>query len=294
MTDHYTNLRIAVQRRPEIGAQERRSIYAAAREALIGELRQIDPPPDGTVVALERKEFEKAVFRLEYEFVSPPRHGKANGSSPASPAEAVPSPAPPPPCATGIAVEREEAAERKENTAKPVSPPAPLPAFVWPPRRPDPPAAPVLAASSAPRQPPATTPTSKSPSPHAAEWESLMSRLDEMKDILRKLQSDTPGVEASALISGDGRVMASALSTDVDEARVAGMTATLLGLGARASTALGRGAVKEIILHGDDGYASVVDAGRGVMLLTLANGSTKLGSMFSDLNQAAHALKGVL
>ena len=121
-----------------------------------------------------------------------------------------------------------------------------------------------------------------------------MSRLDEMKDILRKLQSDTPGVEASALISGDGRVMASALSTDVDEARVAGMTATLLGLGARASTALGRGAVKEIILHGDDGYASVVDAGRGVMLLTLANGSTKLGSMFSDLNQAAHALKGVL
>ena len=121
-----------------------------------------------------------------------------------------------------------------------------------------------------------------------------MSRLDEMNKILRKLQSDSPGVEASALISEDGLMMASALSGNVDETRVGGMTATLLNLGTRASAELGRGAVKEIIIRGDNGYAVVIDAGRGVLLLTLANESAKLGLIFFDMNEAVRALKKVL
>lgn len=121
-----------------------------------------------------------------------------------------------------------------------------------------------------------------------------MSRLDEMNKILRKLQSDSPGVEASALISEDGLMIASALTPNFDETRVAGMTATLLNLGTRAAVELGRGEVKEVIIRGENGYAVMIDAGRGTLLLTLANETAKLGLIFFDMSEAIRALKKVL
>ncbi len=121
-----------------------------------------------------------------------------------------------------------------------------------------------------------------------------MTRLDEMNKVLRRMQSDTPGVEASALISEDGLMIASALSPDMDETRVAGMTATLINLGTRAATELARGEVKEVIIRGDNGYAVMIDAGRGVMLLVLANETSKLGLIFFDMHEAIRSLKKVL
>lgn len=121
-----------------------------------------------------------------------------------------------------------------------------------------------------------------------------MSRLDEMNKVLRGLQSGSPGVEASALISEDGLMIASALTADLDETRVAGMTATLLSLGARAAVELARGDVKEVIIRGETGYAVMIDAGRGLMLLTLANETSKLGLIFFDMHEAIRSLKKVL
>jgi predicted regulator of Ras-like GTPase activity (Roadblock/LC7/MglB family) len=121
-----------------------------------------------------------------------------------------------------------------------------------------------------------------------------MSRLDELNKILRKLQSDSPGLEASALISEDGLMIASALTPDLDETRVAGMTATLLNLGTRAAVELARGEVKEVIIRGERGYAVMIDAGRGVLLLALANESAKLGLIFFDMHEAIRGLKKVL
>ena len=57
-------------------------------------------------------------------------------------------------------------------------------------------------------------------------------------------------------------MIASALTPDLDETRVAGMTATLLNLGTRAAVELARGEVKEVIIRGEHGYAVMIDAGR--------------------------------
>ncbi len=124
--------------------------------------------------------------------------------------------------------------------------------------------------------------------------ESSMSRLDELNKILRKLQSDSPGLEASALISEDGLMIASALTPDLEETRVAGMTATLLNLGTRAAVELARGEVKEVIIRGDRGAAVMIDAGRGALLLALANETAKLGLIFFDMHEAIRSLKKVL
>jgi predicted regulator of Ras-like GTPase activity (Roadblock/LC7/MglB family) len=124
--------------------------------------------------------------------------------------------------------------------------------------------------------------------------EKPMSRLDELNRVLRKLQTDCPGVEASALISEDGLMLASALPPSMDEARVAGMTATLLNLGSRAALELTRGALQEVIVRGERGYAVLISAGRGALLLAITNESSKLGLVFFDMREAIRALQKIL
>ncbi len=98
-----------------------------------------------------------------------------------------------------------------------------------------------------------------------------MNRLDELNRILRKLQIDFPGIETSALISEDGLMIARAENMNMEETRVAGMAATLLNLGTRAAMELSRGAVQEVIVRGENGYAVVLSAGRGTLLLAVTN-----------------------
>jgi uncharacterized protein len=121
-------------------------------------------------------------------------------------------------------------------------------------------------------------------------------RLDELNRILRKLQIDSPGIETSALISEDGLMIARAENgnMNMEETRVAGMAATLLNLGTRAAMELSRGAVEEVIVRGENGYAVVLSAGRGTLLLAVTNEASKLGLIFFDMREAIRALQKVL
>ncbi len=57
------------------------------------------------------------------------------------------------------------------------------------------------------------------------------SRTELMVDRLRELQTSTTDIEASAVVSIDGLIMASALPADVEEDRVSAMSAAMLALG---------------------------------------------------------------
>lgn len=129
---------------------------------------------------------------------------------------------------------------------------------------------------------------------HVEKMEKPMSRVDEINRVLKKLSNESLGLEASALISEDGLMIASALSASMEETRVAGMTATLLSLGSRASMELKRGAVQEVIVRGDHGYAVLLSAGRGTLLLALTNESSKLGLIFFDMREAVVDLQKAL
>jgi predicted regulator of Ras-like GTPase activity (Roadblock/LC7/MglB family)/type II secretory pathway predicted ATPase ExeA len=128
----------------------------------------------------------------------------------------------------------------------------------------------------------------------STEQENPMSRLDNLNKVLKNLQNESPGVEASALISEDGLMIASALPQDLDETRVAGMTATLLNLGTRAAVELRRGDVQEVIVRGEHGYSVMISAGRGALLLVLTNENSKLGLIFFDMREAIKAIKNIL
>ena len=121
-----------------------------------------------------------------------------------------------------------------------------------------------------------------------------MSRLENLTRILKNLQSESPGIEACALISEDGLIIASVMPPDLDDTRVGGMTATLLNLGTRAAVELRRGDVREVIVRGEHGYSVMISAGRGALLLVLTNENSKLGLIFFDMREAIKAIRTIL
>lgn len=121
-----------------------------------------------------------------------------------------------------------------------------------------------------------------------------MSRTDDLNNVLRALQSGTPDIEASALISDDGLMIASALPQHVEEVRVAGMSSTLLSLGTRAATELDRGEMQQVLIRGENGYVVMVRAVEGTMLLCLTSSEAKLGLIFLDVSRAVKEIKKIL
>lgn len=121
-----------------------------------------------------------------------------------------------------------------------------------------------------------------------------MSRVDKLNSILRRLQTDTPDIEASALISEDGLMIASVLPQYAEEGRVAGMSTTIFSLGSRASRELERGGLKQVLVRGDEGYAIMVVASSGSVLLVLTTKEAKLGLIFLDMGRAVEQIKQVL
>jgi hypothetical protein len=121
-----------------------------------------------------------------------------------------------------------------------------------------------------------------------------MSRTEDLNRVLRSLQSGTPEIEANALISEDGLMIASALPTHIDELRVAGMSSTLLSLGQRAAHELARGELEQVLIRGKNGYVVMVGAAQGTMLLVLATHDAKLGLIFLDMNKAVKDIAKIL
>lgn len=121
-----------------------------------------------------------------------------------------------------------------------------------------------------------------------------MTRVEQLNHVLRALQNGSPDLEAAALISEDGLVIASALPQHIQEMRIAGMAATLLGLGERAANELVRGSLQQILIRGDEGYVVMTRAGTGTLLLTLTTREAKLGLVFYDMERAASEIRRIL
>jgi len=113
------------------------------------------------------------------------------------------------------------------------------------------------------------------------------SRTELMTERLRELQTGSTDVEASALVSVDGLIMASALPPDVEEDRVSAMSAAMLSLGERIAMELGRGTLDQVYIRGDNGYVFLMDVGEEAVLTVLARKDAKLGMLFLDMKRAA-------
>ena len=105
---------------------------------------------------------------------------------------------------------------------------------------------------------------------------------------------DTPDVEASALVSVDGLVIASSLPSGVEEDRVSAMSAAMLSLGERIASELGRGLLSQVYVKGGNGYVVLTAVGTEAVLTVLARQGAKLGLVFLEMRRAAQGLETLL
>ncbi len=116
------------------------------------------------------------------------------------------------------------------------------------------------------------------------------SRTELMVNRLRDMQAASPDIEASAVVSVDGLIMASALPGDVEEDRVSAMSAAMLSLGDRIAGELGRGVLEQVYIRGGSGYVILTAVGEEAVLTALAREQAKLGLIFLEMRRAAEDL----
>ncbi len=114
-----------------------------------------------------------------------------------------------------------------------------------------------------------------------------MHKIEELNNVLSSLQASSSDVEACAIVSEDGLIMASALPQGVEEARVAAMSAAMLSMGGRTAAELNRGNLEQLFLKGATGYVAIMQAGAHAVLVGLARKEAKLGLLFLDMARAA-------
>ncbi|MBX3046656.1 MAG: roadblock/LC7 domain-containing protein [Anaerolineales bacterium] len=116
-------------------------------------------------------------------------------------------------------------------------------------------------------------------------------RSTHIKNRLRDLQATAPDIIASAVVTADGLSLASALPSDVEEERVAAMSAAMLSLGERIAQELQRGSMEEVYIRGEEGLVLLTAVGRDAVLTALSRSEAKLGLMLMEMRRAAADLE---
>lgn len=112
--------------------------------------------------------------------------------------------------------------------------------------------------------------------------------------LLRGLCASSDKVEATALVSHDGLIVASVMSSEVDADRFGAMCASLLALANRAAKEVSRGDLRQVILDGSLGPMLLTRAGDAGVLAVAATPAAKLGQLILDTRSTARALSDLI
>lgn len=122
----------------------------------------------------------------------------------------------------------------------------------------------------------------------------LDSQEEKLKSALEGLLEKSPDIDAAAVVSMDGFVMASALPLGYEEDRLGAMSAALLSLGERTASELGRGELAQVFVEGTQGYVFLLSAGQDAVLTAIVRRGSKLGLILYDIRDAAKAIASII
>lgn len=111
---------------------------------------------------------------------------------------------------------------------------------------------------------------------------------------LSALRELCPDLEAAAVISVEGLMIASALPETLEDNLMAAMTAAMLALGERIAMELNRGQLSQVTIKGEAGYVLLMAIDDGAVLTALAANEAKLGLVFLDMREAVSDLRRIL
>ncbi|NLI97828.1 hypothetical protein GX441_04110 [bacterium] len=113
---------------------------------------------------------------------------------------------------------------------------------------------------------------------------------DKLKAILFKLSQSSPEIQASAVVSMDGLMLASALSPGTKDDDVAAIAATLLGLGERTVEEFRQGSLEQVYVKGSKGYTIITNTGQDTVLVVVTDENAKLGLIFFQIRIVAREI----
>jgi hypothetical protein len=122
--------------------------------------------------------------------------------------------------------------------------------------------------------------------------EKKMLRSEKLGEILRELKKGG-GIEASAVVSRDGILMASDIPDDVHGETFAIMSATMLGAAITANSELRKKLPDRIIVESGDGRTIVAGAGEKSLIVVSTRGSSDMSSVFKTIATAAAKIEEI-
>lgn len=104
----------------------------------------------------------------------------------------------------------------------------------------------------------------------------------------------TGDIEASAVVSRDGLLMASNISSDIHADTFAAMAATMLGAAETAVTELEKGNVERVIAESKEIKIITSGASENVLLVLMARPSAALGLILVEMDKAVKKIGRIM
>ncbi|MBN2380010.1 roadblock/LC7 domain-containing protein [candidate division WOR-3 bacterium] len=114
---------------------------------------------------------------------------------------------------------------------------------------------------------------------------------DDLHASLIRLNQSAPEIRASAFVSLDGLMLASALPPGTNEDAIAAMSATVLALGERTTREFAVGVLDQVYFKGAEGYILLQGAGDDGVLVVVTDGTAKLGVLFLLIHRTAGEIR---
>jgi len=117
---------------------------------------------------------------------------------------------------------------------------------------------------------------------------------DQLDQVLINFERNVPHVEAIAIVSTDGLVIASRLPDKVEEDRVGAMGAAILSISKRSGEELSRGEMCRVLIEGENGYLLIRSIGEFAILVALVDKNVRLGMLFYECKRCIAQLNEIL
>jgi len=117
---------------------------------------------------------------------------------------------------------------------------------------------------------------------------------DQLDQVLINFERNVPHVEAIAIVSTDGLVIASRLPDKVEEDRVGAMGAAILSISKRSGEELSRGEMSRVLIEGENGYLLIRSIGEFAILVALVDKNVRLGMLFYECKRCIAQLNEIL
>lgn len=117
---------------------------------------------------------------------------------------------------------------------------------------------------------------------------------DQLDAVLNEFERNVPHLEATAVVSTDGLVIASRLPKEVEEDRVGAMGAAILSISTRSGSELERGDMERVLIEGTNGYLLIRSIADVAILVCLVDKDVRLGMLFYECKNCVNQLIKIL